>query len=48
MREIDKKVAHFSRLLSLITDTNARDGIAGLTEKMNAEKAALHPEPEEN
>ncbi|MCK1287021.1 hypothetical protein IVB41_24220 [Bradyrhizobium sp. 44] len=45
--EIDEKIAHHSRLLSLITDKIARDGIAGLIEEMKTEKAALHPEPEE-
>lgn len=45
--QIDEKVAHYSRLLSHITDKIARDGIVGLLEEMNAEKAALHPEAEE-
>jgi hypothetical protein len=45
--EIDEKIAHYNRLLSGITDRIARDGIASLIEEMNAEKAGLHPKPEE-
>jgi hypothetical protein len=41
--EIDNKIAHHSRLLSLVTDKIAREGIADLIEEMTTEKAALHP-----
>jgi hypothetical protein len=45
--EINEKIAHHNRLLSGITDRIARDSIAGLIEETNAEKAGLHPKPEE-
>jgi hypothetical protein len=41
--EIDNKIARHSRLLSLVTDKIARDGIADLIEEMTTAKAALHP-----
>jgi hypothetical protein len=44
--EIDLKMARYTRIAAQIGDQIAQDGIAGLIEKMKAEKAALHPEPE--
>jgi hypothetical protein len=45
--EIDGKIAHHSRLLSLITEKIARDGIAGLIEEMKTEKSCSSSETEE-
>jgi hypothetical protein len=44
--EIDKKIEHHRRLASLITDQLTLDGIKQLIERMQAQKAALHPEQE--
>jgi hypothetical protein len=42
--EIDKKIDHYRTLASLITDQLMLDGIKQLIERMQAQKAALHPE----
>jgi hypothetical protein len=45
--ELDGKIEHHSRLASRITDQATLDGIRELIERMNAEKAALHPEQQQ-
>jgi hypothetical protein len=45
--ELDRKIEHYQRLLSRITDQRTIDGIKGLIASMKAQKAALHPEQEE-
>jgi hypothetical protein len=42
--EIDRKIAHHQRLSSTTTDQLILDGIKQLVEKMQAQKAALHPD----
>jgi hypothetical protein len=42
--DIDKKIAHYRRLSSGITDQAMLDGIKALIERMQAQKVALHPE----
>ena len=42
--ELDDKIAHYKRISTYITDQLTMDGIAGLIRKLEAEKAALHPE----
>jgi hypothetical protein len=42
--EIDKKIEHYRRLSSGITDQPMLDGINGMIQQMKAQKAALHPE----
>lgn len=44
--EIDAKIIRYKRIASQINDQLLRDGLAGLLEKMLAEKASLHPEQE--
>ena len=46
--ELDGKIEHFQRLASRITDQATLDGIRELIERMNAEKAALHPKQRGN
>jgi hypothetical protein len=41
--ELDGKIGHYLRLASRITDQAMLDGIRELIERMNAQKAALHP-----
>jgi hypothetical protein len=41
--QLDAKIEHYERLSSGITDQPTLDGIKELIERMNAEKAALHP-----
>ena len=41
--ELDGMIEHYQRLASRITDQAMLDGIRELIERMNAEKAALHP-----
>jgi FAD/FMN-containing dehydrogenase len=41
--ELDGKIEHYQRLSSTITDQRTLDAIKELTERMRAEKAALHP-----
>jgi hypothetical protein len=42
--EIDKKIEDYQRMASRITDQAMLDGIKDLIERMQAQKAALHPE----
>jgi hypothetical protein len=42
--EIDKKIDHYQRLASRITDQPTIDGIKELIEGIQARKALLHPE----
>ena len=42
--ELDDKIAHYKRISSHVTDQLTSDGIADLIKKLEAEKAALHPE----
>ena len=44
--EIDKKIDHYRLLASRPSDQLMLDGIKQLIERMQAEKAALHPEKE--
>jgi hypothetical protein len=41
--ELDSKIEHYRVLASRVTDQPILDGIKHLIEKMQAEKAALHP-----
>jgi hypothetical protein len=40
--EIDKKIEHYQRMASRITDQVTLDGIKELVERMQAQKVALH------
>jgi hypothetical protein len=42
--ELDGKIEHYRRLMSGITDQATLDGIKELIERMEIQKAALHPE----
>jgi hypothetical protein len=42
--ELDSKIVHYRRLRFGITDQATLDGIQELIERMEAQKAALHPE----
>ena len=42
--EIDKKIEHYRFMASRMTDQQTLDGIKKLIERMQAKKAALHPE----
>jgi hypothetical protein len=42
--ELDSKIEHYRALASRITDQPTLDGINHLIERMQAQKAALHPE----
>jgi hypothetical protein len=44
--EIEKKIEHYRRISSRITDRLTVEGIARLIARLEAEKAALHPEQE--
>jgi beta-phosphoglucomutase-like phosphatase (HAD superfamily) len=41
--EIDKKIDHYRVMASRITDQPLLDGIKELIERMQTQKAALHP-----
>jgi hypothetical protein len=41
--EIDKKTVHYRRIAASISDQLTIDRINALVEKLEAEKAALHP-----
>jgi hypothetical protein len=45
--EFDKKIDHYKRLESLITDAQTIEGINKLIDDMKAEKVRLHPEQQE-
>jgi hypothetical protein len=45
--DLDGKIEHYQRMLSMITDQRTIDGIKGLIASMKAQKAALHPERQE-
>ena len=45
--EIDRKIEHYRFMASRITDQPILDGIKHLIERMQAQKAALHPEQAE-
>jgi hypothetical protein len=45
--ELDSKIDHYRFLADRITDQLTIDGIKQLIERMQAEKAALHPEQTE-
>jgi hypothetical protein len=45
--EIDSKIEHYQRMASRMTDQAMLDGIKQLIDRMQAEKAALHPEQTE-
>jgi beta-phosphoglucomutase-like phosphatase (HAD superfamily) len=42
--ELDKKIEHYRGMASRITDQPVLDGIKELIERMQAQKAAFHPE----
>jgi hypothetical protein len=42
--ELDRKIQHYRVLASHITDQPILDGIQELIERMQTQKAALHPE----
>jgi hypothetical protein len=42
--ELDGKIEHYRRIASKITDQLTIDGINALVEKLETEKAMLHPE----
>lgn len=42
--EIDAKIIRYKRIASQINDELLQEGLAGLLEKIQAEKASLHPE----
>jgi hypothetical protein len=42
--ELDKKIEHYRVMASRITDQPVLDGIKELIERMQAQKAAFHPE----
>ena len=44
--ELDAKIERYERLARMITDEQALAAIGQEIERANAEKAALHPEPE--
>ena len=44
--ELDAKIDRYERLARMITDEQALAAIGQEIERANAEKAALHPEPE--
>jgi hypothetical protein len=44
--DIDAKIIRYKRVASQINDKVLNDGLAGLIEKMLAEKASLHPAPD--
>jgi hypothetical protein len=45
--ELDSKIEHYQHMASRITDQQMLDGIKKLIERVQAEKAALHPEQEQ-
>jgi hypothetical protein len=45
--EIDKKIEHYRFMASRMTDQAMLDGIKELIERLEAQKAALHPEQTE-
>ena len=45
--ELDSKIEHYQRMAFRITDQAMLDGIKQLIERMQAEKAAFHPEQEQ-
>jgi hypothetical protein len=46
--ELDAKIEHYQYISLMLTDQQTRDGIQKLVEQMKAEKAALHPEQQQN
>jgi hypothetical protein len=42
--ELDRKIEHYRYMASRITDRLMLEGIKELIERMQAQKAALHPE----
>ena len=44
--DIDAKIIRYKRVASEINDKVLNDGLAGLIEKMLAEKASLHAPPD--
>jgi len=42
--DIDAKIIRYKRIASQLNDQLVQDGLAGLLEKMEAEKASLHPD----
>jgi hypothetical protein len=42
--ELDSKIEHYRALASRVTDQPILDGIKHLIERIQAQKAALHPE----
>jgi hypothetical protein len=45
--EIDDVIAHYRELEMRVTDEQTLEGLAKLIERLEAEKAALHPQPDE-
>jgi hypothetical protein len=45
--EIDKKIEHYRLLESRLTDQPILDGLKKLIERMQTQKAALHPDQEQ-
>lgn len=42
--EIDAKIIRYKRIASQINDKLVQEGLAGLLEKLEAEKVVLHPD----
>ena len=42
--ELDRRISHLATLVRNVTNSQTLDAIKSLTEKMQAEKATLHPE----
>jgi hypothetical protein len=45
-QELDKKIEHYRRIVSRITDQLTNERVEKLIEEMQAQKVALHPEQE--
>jgi hypothetical protein len=45
--ELDGEIEHYRRLLSMMTDQQTIDGVKALIERMETQKAVLHPKQEE-
>jgi hypothetical protein len=44
--EIDKAIVHYRTMSARVTDQLTLEGLQQLIDKLEAEKSALHPEPE--
>jgi hypothetical protein len=45
--EFDGQIERYRRLLSMVTDQQTIDGVKALIERMETQKAVLHPEQKE-